>query len=92
VSRRDPAEVAAAVVELRRDPDEQRTREVAASVDSDAVTRLAATAPAPRSGQGRPPVHVAIDPGTYAAFAAKLAQVGLTKRQVVEQLIAGWVA
>jgi hypothetical protein len=92
VSRRDPAAVQTAVVEPRRDTDQQRARDTAASVDSDAVTRLAGSAPAPRSGQGRPPVHVAIDPELYAAFTAKLGQVGLSKRVVVEQLIAGWVA
>lgn len=66
--------------------------DVATSVDSDLVTHLAAAAPPPPRGSGRPPVHVAIAPTLYAAFEVKLREEGLTKRAVVEQLIAGWVA
>lgn len=92
MARRDDADLQGQVVDLDAARAAERRREVAASVNSGEVERLARSAPAPTAGQGRPPVHVAIDPELYRLFGDRLAAVGLTKRQVVEQLIAGWVA
>ncbi len=92
MARRDATDLQREVVDLTAARDAERRRDVAASVNSGEVERLARSAPAPTPGQGRPPVHVAIDGELYRLFGERLAAVGLTKRQVVEQLIAGWVA
>ncbi|RYZ31218.1 MAG: hypothetical protein EOP01_03855 [Propionibacteriaceae bacterium] len=65
-----------------------RGLEVAASVDSDAIVRLVRSAE--RVG-GRKPLNVAIAAEVHDLFDERCRLLGLSKREVVQQLIAGWV-
>jgi hypothetical protein len=85
--RHDAADVARATLPLTDSP-AHRGLEVAASVDSDAIVRLVRSAEPVRA---RKPLNAAIGAEVHDLFDERCKLLGLSKRAVLEQLMAGWV-